>query len=576
MHRKAGATVAAMLLALVAGATSCGNGDDEGDASDGGTGSGGVGPATGGEGPGGGAGPHPEPVPFEPACADLAPTQVIGNWDVVPHQTIDARFAIGVVAFHEEGVDVVFAVEGNELARVTNPTWNERTRVYEYWTWLDPADYPDGPLTVSATIEPDCPGHQSRMLEDLPLFANAAGSLTNDTVLWVDCASGDDEAGDGSEAHPYETIEKALVEVGDGGTVQLQAGTCYELTSRYESVSFEQWTTVRPAPGVERAEVQIRASSVSSDTATGRFGQDRVRWQDVGLYGDTDSGYSTILYFESEHVVWFDGAELYEQHGQFNDTNPWGGNDGYRVYLTNTHLHHLANAGYGFGRGVLITDIASDVFRASSNLLSVNLTVRGIDRGETEAHPDFFQLYAPDETLENIVIYNTLVYDMGAQGIFGGEGSLSNAAFVNLLLEKDPADSALTSQLTGDWDHVLLWHLTTVDSGFMLREPENLRNFFIQDNAFANLHHDADTELPGFTIDHNHYAGLVWNQNNGPMGTAASEGEPRYASVAHDDYRPAPDSPLCRSGVPLPGVPADAEGHLYDPEAPARGAFACD
>ena len=40
---------------------------------------------------------------------------------------------------------------------------------------------------------------------------------------------------------------------------------------------------------------------------------------------------------------------------------------------------------------------------------------------------------------------------------------MRNVAFVNLLMEKDPADSALISQITGDWDHVLLWHVTTVE-----------------------------------------------------------------------------------------------------------------
>ncbi len=541
---------------------------------DGASGDGADGSTVDDSGSGGDAG-HPDPVPYEPECADLPSTQVIGNWDVVPYQTFDERFQLGVVAFHEQGVDVVFSVGGNEVDRVENPTWNGRTSVYEYWTALEASDYPDGPITVSAVIEPDCPGHESRALEDLTLFANSGGTLTNDTIAWVDCAAGNDNSSDGSESSPYATIEKALVEVGSGGTVYLKAGLCYELTSLYPEAAFDRWTTVQPAPGVTRQQVQILADSDFSSTATGRFAQNMVRWKNVGIFSQSDANYSTVLYLESGHHGWLDGAELYEKEGAFAETNPWSGGDGHRVYLTDAHLHNLTNAGFTFGRDVLISDIASDVFRARSDIFSVNLTVRDIDPGESEAHPDFFQFYDPDGVLENVVIYNTVVTNMDAQGIFGGPGSLSDVAFVNLLMEKDPADSASTSQLTGNWNHVLLWHVTTVDSGFLLREVDNLNNFFIQNGSFHSLHHGSETTLPGFTIDHNRFATLIWSQQNGPMGSNASEGDPGYADVGNDNYRPAPDSPLCGAGVPLPGVPADVEGNLYHPATPALGAFAC-
>lgn len=522
-----------------------------------------------------GTGGRPDIVPYEPECANLTPTQVIGNWDVVRHQTFTGTFQVGVVAFHEEGVDVVFSVNGTEVARVSNPTWNERTSVYEYWTALDANDYPDGPITVSAVIEPDCPGHESRTLEDLPLFANSGGSLSNDTIKWADCAAGNDNSGDGSESNPYATIEKALVEVGDGGTVYLKAGTCYELTSLYPSVDFEQWTTVQPEPGVRRQDVQILAASAVSNTSTGRFSQDMIRWKDVGIYSQTNDSFSTVLSFDTGHSAWFDGAEIYEQRGQWNNTNLWNSGDDFHVYLTDAHIHDLTNANFTFGRGVLITDVGSDIFRASSNIVSVNLTVRGIDPGDTAAHPDFFQKYDPGGTPENIVIYNTVVTNMEAQGIFGGEGDLSDVAFVNLVLEKDPADSDLTSQLTYGWNHMLLWHLTTVDSGFLLREPDNLDNIYIQNSSLFSLHHGSDTSLPGFTIDHNHFATLIWSQENGPMGTNATEGDPGYADVENDDYRPGSGSPLCGAGIPLPGVPADVEGEPYDSETPALGAYKC-
>jgi len=171
------------------------------------------------------------------------------------------------------------------------------------------------------------------------------------------------------------------------------------------------------------------------------------------------------------------------------------------------------------------------------------------------------------------VIYNTLVTDMGAQGIFGGEGNLSDVAFVNLVMEKDPPDSALTSQLTGNWDHVLLWHVTTVDSGFLLRDLTNLTNFWVQNNVWHNFHAGATTSLTDSVIDHNLFRNLVWDQPE-PMGTNAIQDDPLFVDEALDNYRLSAESPAKGAGVPLPGVPADIEGNLFHALHPNLGAFA--
>lgn len=568
MRRCSGATLVLTTACLAASGT-MGCSDDEtspvptSTAATGGAGGQGGG-ATGGQGGSGASGEVVE-------CHDRPPTKVIGNWNVVPHQRLAESFELGVVAFHEEGVDVRFSVDGADVAFVEVPTFNARTGTYEYWFALDPSAYADGEITVTATIVPDCPGHLERDLDPLTLYADAGGSLHNPNVRWADCASGDDTTGDGSEGSPYRTIEKAIVEVGDGGTVHLKAGTCYELTADLPGSDYQYWTTVRPAPGVARDQVQIVTYGTGS--STGRFGETMIRWQQVGLYKDVDPGYSTIFYLESGHRVWFDGAELYDARGQWNGGNPLNGNSPYSAYYTDAYLHDISNAGYGFGRNVTIENIGSDIFRGSSGLTSINLTVRGIDRGTTDAHPDFFQFYNPDSNVDNVVVYNTKVYDMGAQGIFGGPGSMENIAFVNLLMEKDPADSALSSQLTGDWNHVLLWHVTTVDAGFMIREPTNLRNFFIQNGVWANLHAGAATTLDGFTIEHNHVASLTWEQSD-PMGEHATVGDPLFVDVATDDYHLQTGSPAAHAGVVLPGVPADVDGTPYHTETPSLGSFA--
>lgn len=511
-------------------------------------------------------------VPYQPPCGKTPATKVIGNWDLVPQQIFAGTLQVGVVAFHEYGADVAFTVDGKPLATVKHPSLNPRTGVYEHWVALKAGDYKDGAITLGATILPDCPGHSSRKLKDVVLYADSGGTQASSKVAWVDCAKGSDGSGQGTKASPYTTIEKGLVAVGSGGTVQLAAGTCYKLTKLYPSAKLTRWTTVRPAPGVSRSQVQILAEGPGSD---GRFGEDMVRWKDVQIYKDVAAGYSTVFYLESGHSVWFDGAELFDKKGPWNGGSVMGGNSPYHVYSTGAVIRDIQNMTgiCGFCRGLTAKKIGSDVFRASSNIFSVNMTIAGIDKGSTSAHPDFFQLYAPGGTVENIVIYNTHVTDMGAQGIFGGEGNLRDVAFVNLLMEKDPPSSALTSQLSGNWEHVLLWHVTTMDSGFLIKTPSSLKNFWVQNNVWHNFHSGATTSLPGSEISHNLFRNLVWNQPK-PMGTDAIKGDPKFVDESKDDYRLSSASPARGVGVPLPGVPADIKGKLYHATKPNLGAFA--
>lgn len=568
-----------LLGALILTSALCGCGSDEttgetGGAGDSGAaGSGGAGgsTATGGSSgntTGGQAGAEVNPPAFHPQCDDLPATRVIGNWDVVPYQRFTGSFEVGVVAFHERGLDVVLSVNGAEVARVGDPTRNPRTGVYEYWHALEASDFPDGEVEVTATLEPDCDGHLPRELDPLVLIADAGGSMTNATQKWVDCAAGSD-SNDGTETAPFATIEKGLVEAGSGGTVLLAAGDCYVLTTDLPSAGLDRWTTVMPAAGVPREQVRIMADGPGS---TGRFGEDFVRWSNVQLVKDVDPGYSTMMYMESGHHVWFDGAELIDLRGKWNGGQIMGGNTPYHAYYTDTVIREFQNTQLAFNRNVTVEGLGSDALRAYGGLMSIGLTIRGIDRGETDAHPDFIQFYNPDGVTENVVVYNAAVYDMGAQGIFGGPGEIRDVAVVNLLMEKDPPDSALISQISGSWNHALFWHITTVDSGMLLREPEGQSNFFIQNCLWDAISAGDAVTLPGFFIDHNHVTRLTWDQP-GPMGTNATVGDPLFTDETGDDYTLQSGSPAAGTGTPLPGVPADLNGTWYDGQAPSIGAF---
>ena len=70
----------------------------------------------------------PRRTPEAPGCrGNMIPTMTMGNWDVVPFQRFSGEFEVGVVGFHEEGVDVVFYGNDVEAGRVTDPARNPRT-----------------------------------------------------------------------------------------------------------------------------------------------------------------------------------------------------------------------------------------------------------------------------------------------------------------------------------------------------------------------------------------------------------------------------------------------------------------
>jgi hypothetical protein len=386
----------------------------------------------------------------------------------------------------------------------------------------------------------------------------------------VDADSGSDTWA-GTEVQPYKTVEKGVTSAGSGGKVYLKASHNYILTSLYNTVSYNYWTTVTPAPGVTRDQVKI-AGYNEAGTSTGRYGDGMILWKNLAFYTDIDTNnFHTIFYINSGQKCWFNFAELYDVYGRWNGAEAFN-NQGGKVYVTNSYFHDLAN-GVGGLRNNYIRNICSDVYRPGNNLLSVNLTVDGIDPGSTGAHPDFWQCYCTDGVKENAILYNCRAYNMTAQGIFGCNAGcgLQDVAFVNVLLEKDPPNSALTSQ-TGYMQHVLVWHFTTVDQGWIFPNDTTVGQWNVKNCNFANFNAAAETTLLNSDIDYNHFGGLAWNQPK-PMGAHATVGAQVFADTANDDYRVTSASPCYQSGIPLPGVPADIDGNLYHPSAPDRGCF---
>jgi PKD repeat protein len=512
--------------------------------------------------------------------------KVIASWDAVPNQEFDSFMKLGVVAFHEAGADVRFSVNGGTPVVVTEPSQNDQTGVWEYWIPLDARDYPDGPVTVTARAYPaHNPGDtEARDLPTLTLIANSKGTLTR-TPVWADCSAGSDATGDGSEAAPYQTLEKAYTMAGSGGTVYLKAGTCYAITNTLPAKNYDRWTTVTAAPGLSRNQVKVRGGGSNS----GRFAENMVKWQNLEIFKDdpVTGSYATIMYFEPSHRLWFDNVEIYNVNGSH-----WAGVDtfnaqGARYYMTGSVIRNVSNAGGYWQRNCTIRNIGADVWRPSDGSFYVNIDVDNMDYAPG-AHPDLIQFYNPGTRVDNVILYNVYATNMMSQGLFGD--TAQNVAFVNLMLEKvadKDGTNYMLSQLA-DFNHLLIWHSTFRNLGVFLRDDaDHFPNSDIENNVFTTLLPDgnpAPVELPSATVRHNHYRERVWTQTNGPLGTGYTEGDPLFVSEApvsgpyHDpsayDYHLTPASPAYKTGVPMECVPADIRGIPYNPVNPSPGAFA--
>ena len=165
---------------------------------------------------------------------------VIANFDVVPYQVFNRNFKVGVVAFHEAGVNVQFIVmqKGSRVGPAITkkrPTYNSRTGVYEYGIKLKASNYSDGKIMVIANCT--AKGTKSKVKRlTLPLYSNYRGKLykySKRSVVWADCNRGNDRTGKGTKRRPYKTIGKAFIKAKSGGTVYLKAGKNYFLANNF-------------------------------------------------------------------------------------------------------------------------------------------------------------------------------------------------------------------------------------------------------------------------------------------------------------------------------------------------------
>lgn len=489
----------------------------------------------------------------------------IAGWDVVPYQIIDQSFKAGVVAFHENSVQVNFIVSAGgkdiQQEKVLAPKLNDRTNVWEYFITVDPAKIPDGPFDIKATCIPGGNGNRPVSLPPLTLYANAKKSLQFKTVF-ADASKGDD-ANSGTVDKPFKTLVAAVKAAGDGGTAILMPGQ-YSPDKIRAGNKRIYWTTIQAAEGVKTDDVQI---------TKGRPSTDKLYLKNVSVVGDFDSGrYNAILAGENgKNIIWLDNCKVFNKPGRYKGNVSCFANK-YVAYVTGGMCTEIQRGtGAELMRNYKMSKLTEDGF--TDVQIAINSHIDDIDPNGTGAHPDFHQTHVGDKSKfkTGVILYNCSGIKCKAQGFFGH--NLKDSAFVNCLYVKKP-DNHFLSQYSGKLDHVLFFHLTVPNQSWLWRGNLKMRNCYMIDSILFKMstHAQEGADLSGITMAYNHFIG----KNSTGKGENETSGPAEFADPEKNDYRLKNTSPAYHNGRKLATVPADINGKPWSKQAPDRGAFASE
>lgn len=516
----------------------------------------------------------------------------IARWDVVPYQTFSDTFNVGVVAFHQNGIDrVVFSANGGPWTAAGEMTNNPQTGVTEYWTTLRAADFADGPVEVRAIAYPkigrprvldgrhdgSLPDSRIRGEYTLVLYANARHTLPQASA-WVS-PIGHDINGDGSRANPYATLNGAIEALAarqgnllDGSTIYLEPGdyTLAELSYPAPQAS-HRWLTIRGG-GPDSAD-KFRITAVGP--GNGRTVK-LLKLEGIALTRTPmlPAGGGTQY-----NCLWTDHAELYGNGILDSDLNleqsRWRGG----VYSTDDEYHdtHRAVKGVSLIRNPYVHDIGGDAFRELHGM-AINVRIENLIHVDGNAtHPDVMQFHsnAGNDPFENIIIYGLkAVHNIAGQALFVSVDTADNGinrdwAIVNYNTDATGGGGA---QLNNNTDHFLLWNLTIANQGFAIRDsqyasngPTSMTNLSIRNSVFHKFMLNSTGDSPTFAdsswADNNHYIDVTSYGAQAPGNQTTSGGtyEQLFVAPAEGDFRPAANSILVEREAPL--VPVDLEGN---------------
>lgn len=492
--------------------------------------------------------------------------KAIARWDVVPFQTIDEPFHIGVIAFHINGIDrVEFSLDGGPWTEVTEMKHNPRTDVWEYTVTIDPTDpasnLQDGLHEVRARVIPSGAGKPRVLAGEIEAGINLANgnhslflSTNSNNSLQEPVAycstTGSDTTGDGSRDKPFRQPGRALQYLTkkygscDGASVFLSSGEYSWGQHLYPyPVAVNRWPTIRPLPNIARSEVVINSS------VPGGMQVQMVALRDITVSGED------IFRGSPDALLWSDNCELigpgHCSPGQFG-----GGTSFFSpawwaaTYFTNTNVSENRNGirAASFIRNCYVDTVSGSPFGGSQFVVKSKANTYNNDNC-AHLHGDVFHWFYKDNNHENFIIYNVEAYDFDNQGIFAESfpqsDRMDNFAIVNSHFSKNAVSAA------GSWwevstNHLLLWHVSMPDQPLRWAQSAyntNLRNVSIRGSVFYAM--SGEPTGSNISIKHVHYTNPEYYNASFP-GTDVTLGDPGFVNPSTHDYSLKQNSVLRR------------------------------
>ncbi len=457
-----------------------------------------------------GASAEPGPVGYDTSLAESArpagwDAKAIARWDVVPYQTFDGDFNVGVVAFHMNDIDrVEFSVNGGPWLAVSTMSLNTQVAnhsgigvqsdgVVEYWATLRASDFADGPIEVRAIAWPKL--GVPRGLESLALFTNASSGLSSPEVF-VSPSMGSD-ANDGSAGQPVATLMEAMRKVNAGGTITLTESGVYALnpSSAGPALNSQRWVLVRGAPSLDYRSIIIGLAERTTTNDGLSLPLRRIHWQHLSL------DVANVVHLRNAGDMWFDGARWFDSNGWAARYSNFQFIIHYQTkyWVTDSEVEDTIN---GFmwaqiDRNCAMRRICGDAF--TNCQMVVNCSVVDFNNIDGWAfHSDLFQYY---QVWDNLIAYKVQATATNVQAFLVCQPkidtevpAMSNSAFVDIEFDIGLDGLDLAAQLQGRLDHLLFRRVSVRGQRWWLRTDITNRDQLSARNVvFSNCVVSPDT-----------------------------------------------------------------------------------
>ncbi|MBR1921581.1 MAG: hypothetical protein IJ829_06220 [Kiritimatiellae bacterium] len=381
------------------------------------------------------------------AARDLAAARrPVAQWDVIPYQLVKEPFKAGVVAFYDKPFKVEFTVNGRRAAVVDKPSLNDRTKVEEHWFSLDPAKYDraslvDYRLRLGARVVAE--DGTKHILPEIDLYWNADGSVGSTKTIWLDVKDGIDYS-DGTKERPVKTMKQAVKLAGDGGTVYLSKPGNYTAERIGGRNNRKYWTTIQPAPGLTRRDVQIKG---------GRTGCDKLHFKDVQIYSDIVNGTSYALGgVDDKSSCWLENCIVRDKGGRLSGRSYTFGNKliGYVTGGATTEMGDGPRC--RLVRNHVIKSISGDAF-SGADLLAVNCKLVDVDSTGVMDEPAFHRSQGIQGAwTHDVILANITAQNCACNGFIGLK--LRDSAFSNIELGTVGPERRFVSRYAWEMENV--------------------------------------------------------------------------------------------------------------------------